>query len=247
MHPCMRRAALAAAVAGGFVAAGCAAARPGGGRPAGPPREAEPDCVARSVRAPAPVEGRPVSGLAIFEFWVEADGTPGPIEAVTWLEGHAFQGDMALANEVARAVLRCRWLPGTAGGRPARALVRMPLRFVPSPEASPGVAGRPGAREEILLPREAVPGCVPRALPLPSGLSAGAASEATFLVRVEADGSAGPVALVGGADLGAERRRALVEAVAAGVARCRFVPGTVNGEPTRTFWLVEVTFTAPAR
>ena len=244
MHRPMRRAARAAAVAGGLVVAGCAVARPGGARPA--PREAEPDCVARSVRAPAPVEGLPVSGRAIFEFWVEADGTPGPIETVTWVEGHAFQGDMALANEVARAISRCGWIPGTSGGKPTRALVRMPLRFVPSPEARPGVAGEPSAHEEILLPREAVSGCVPRALPLPSGLSAGATPKATFLVRVEADGSAGPVTVIGGADLDAERHRALVEAVAAAVARCRFAPGTVNGEPARTFWLVEVTFTAPA-
>lgn len=246
MHPFMRRAALAAAVAGGLVAAGCAAARPGESRPASLPREAEPDCVARSVRVAAPVEGRPVSGRAIFEFWLEADGTPGPIEAVTWVEGHAFQGDMALANEVARAVARCGWIPATAGGKPARALVRMPLRFVPSPEAGPGVAGEPSAHEEIALPREAVPGCVPRALPLPSGLSTGTTSKATFLVRVEADGSAGPVAAIGGADLDPERRRAMVQAVAAEVAGCRFAPGTVNGEPARTFWLVEVAFTAPA-
>lgn len=243
MHRSMRRAALAAAVAGGLVAAGCAAVRPGGTRPASPPREAEPDCVARSVRVPPPFEGRPVSGRAIFEFWVEADGTPGPIETVTWVEGHAFRADMPLANEVARAISRCSWIPAVAGGKPARALVRMPLRFVPSPEAGPG---EPSVREEMLLPREAVPGCVPRALPLPSGLPAGVTPKATFLVRVEADGSAGPVAVIGGGDLDAERRRALVEAVAAAVARCQFAPGTVNGQPARTFWLVEVAFTAPA-
>lgn len=246
MHPSMQRAALAAAVAGGLVVAGCAGARPGGARPATPPREAEPDCVGRSVRVPAPVEGGPVSGRAIFEFWVEADGTPGPIETVTWVEGHASQADMALANQVARAISRCRWIPGVAGGKPARALVRMPLRFVPSPKAGPGIAGESSAREEMLLPREAVPGCVPRALPLPSALPAGVTPKATFLVRVEADGSAGPITVIGGGDLDTERRRALVEAVAAAVARCRFAPGTVNGEPARTFWLVEVAFTAPA-
>lgn len=242
----MPRAAHAAALAGALIAAGCASARPGADRPSGAPREAEPDCVARRLRGASPLEGRPVSGRAVFEFWLEADGSPGPVEAVTWLEGTGLEGDAALANEVARAISRCRWVPRTVEGRPARVLVGVPLRFAPSAGPEPEGAGPPAAREEILPPREAIAGCVPRVLPLPPGSEGGAVSQATFLVRVEADGSTGPVAAVGRAGLDPERRRALVEAVAAPAARCRFAPGTVNGRPARAFWLVEVRFTGPA-
>ncbi|HEU4382003.1 MAG TPA: hypothetical protein VFR85_00770 [Anaeromyxobacteraceae bacterium] len=191
----------------------------------------------------APATGQAVAGRAVFEFWVEPDGSPGPMESVI-SEGLGLEGDVEAANEVARAIARCRWIPAAEQGRPVRALVRLPLRFAPAPEAGAEVA-TPVAHEEIRPPREEVAGCVPRTLHFPASAPPGAA-KASFLVRVEADGSVGPVTSIGLADLGAERRRALVDEVAAAAARCRFLPGTVNGAPARTFWLVEVRFTAPA-
>ncbi|HEY6105771.1 MAG TPA: hypothetical protein VIV59_07310 [Anaeromyxobacteraceae bacterium] len=183
-----------------------------------------------------------MSGRATFDFWVSADGSPGPIEAVTWDEGPGLEGNLDLANRVERAVARCRWVPGTESGAPARVLVRLPLRFTPSSEAGPGAAPGSGAPEAIRPPREVVPGCVARTLPLPPGISG--VAEGAFLVRVEADGSTGSVAMAGRAD--PEARRALSEAVAAAVARCQLAPGTVNGQPARTFWLVEVRFAGSA-
>lgn len=244
MHPPMRMAAHAAAVAGALAAAGCVVTRPGGSRLSGAPREVEPGCVARGLRVAAPSEGPPASGRATFAFWVEADGSTGPIEAVNWSEGLALEGDTAFTNQVARAIARCRWVPAAVEGRPARALVSLPLRFSPSAEPEEA-AGGPGAPEEIRPPQEAVAGCVPRTLPLPSGVSAGGISKATFLLQVEPDGSQRSVTAIGAADLDADRRRGLVQEVAAAAARCRFVPGTVDGKPSRTFWLVEVRFTAP--
>lgn len=240
----MRRVAPAAALAAVLIAAGCATTRPGAGRL--PPREAEPGCVARAVRAPGPAQGQPASGRAAFEFWVEPDGSPGPIQAATWEEGLGLEGQTELANQVARAVARCGWAPATVDGRPVRALVRLPLRIAPSEDAEPEAAGQASTRVAIRPPREEVPGCVPRALPLPTGTASEAAAAGTFLVTVEADGSMGAVALAGRPDVGPETRRALVEAVAGAAAGCRFLPGTVDGQPARTFWLVEVRFTGPA-
>lgn len=242
----MRRAARAAALGGALVAAGCATARPGGSRLSIPPREAEPGCVARGVRVAGPPEAQPLSGRAAFDFWVEADGSPGPIEAASWQEGLGLEPRAELANQVARAVARCRWLPGAVEGRPVRALVRLPLRLTPSAEVGPETTRAASARETIRPAREAVPGCVPRALPLPAGIPSGPLSRATFLVTVEADGSSGSVALVSRPDLDPEPRRALVEAVAGAAGGCRFQPGTVDGQPARTFWLVEVQLTGPA-
>ncbi len=202
--------------------------------------------MARGVRIAAPASGPPIAGRATFEFWVELDGSPGPVEAVSRIEGAGLEGDVALTNEVARAISRCRWIPGTERGKPARALVSLPLRFAPSPEAAPAVATGPGAREEIRPPREMVAGCVPRALSLPAPATRGAVRRASFLVRIEPDGSQGAVAAIGLPDLDAEARRALADEVAAAAGGCRFAPGTVNGQPARTFWLVEVEFTAPA-
>lgn len=241
----MRRAARAAALAGALMAAGCATTRPGGSRLSSPPGEVEPGCVARGVRVVAAAAAPAVSGRAVFDFWVEPDGSPGPIESVISAEGLGLEGDVEVTNEVARAVARCRWIPATKQGRPVRALVRLPLRFAPSSEAAAEVASGTVAHEEIRPPREEVAGCVPRALPLPASSSPGA-SKASFLVRVEADGSQGAVTSIGLADLDAQRRRALIDEVAAAAARCRFLPGTVNGEPARTFWLLEVRFTGPA-
>ena len=98
--------------------------------------------------------------------------------------------------------------------------------------------------------RESGPDGMPAGRGSARGTQPGTASEAaaagTFLVTVEADGSMGAVALAGRPDVGPETRRALVEAVAAAAAGCRFLPGTVDGQPARTFWLVEVQLTGPA-
>lgn len=241
--------AVRAAAVGILLAAGCAATRPGGGRPfqdVRPPAEAEPDCVARTVNAHAPVGDHPVSARATFEFWLEADGSPGPVERVSWVEGLDVEGELELTNEVARAIARCAWIPRSVGGRPVRALVVVPIRFAASSEAEPERASAPATREEIRPAREAVPGCVSRTLPLPAGVTAGVISSALFLVRVEADGSKGAVtmmsAVVGLDDL---QRRALADEVVAALGKCSFAPGTVNGEPARTFWIAEVRFAGP--
>lgn len=237
----MAKAVLAAA--GVLLAAGCGAMRPAGGGPSGgirPPVEAEPGCVARATRVPPPAEGQALPTRGWFEFWVEPDGAPEPVEVVSWL---GVEGDLALTNEVARAIAGCAWVPGTVGGRPARVRVVLPLRFATPDEAGPGQPDAPASREEIRPPREAVPGCVPRTLPLPAGVAAGAVSRATFLVQVGADGSKGAVTMISrAAGLDDAQRRALADGVAAALQKCDLAPGTVNGAPARAFWIAEVRF-----
>ena len=231
------------AVAGILLAAGCAAMRPAGGRPAiRPPVEAEPGCVARAVRVPPPAEGQSLPERGVFEFWVEPDGTPDPVDAVAW---PGAEGDLALINAVARAIARCAWVPGTEDGRPARVRVALPLRFAAPDEAAGAPPGLPAYREEIRPPHEVVEGCLSRTLPLPGGMDAGAISRATFLVQVGADGSKGAVTMISRAPgLDDAQRRELADQVAAALQKCNLAPGTVNGTPAPTFWIAEVRFVA---
>jgi hypothetical protein len=234
------------AAAGILLAAGCAATRPAGGPPSKgvhPPVEAEAGCVARAVPMPAPVEGRPLPSRGTFEFWVGPDGVPGPVDVVSWV---GAEGDLALTNQVARAIARCGWIAGTVDGRPARVRVALPLHFAAPDEAEPVQTGAPVAREEIRPPHESVPGCVSRILPLPAGVLAGAVSRASFLVQVGADGSKGAVTMIGRpVGLDDAQRRALADAVAVALQKCELAPGTVNGTPAPTSWIAEVRFVAP--
>ncbi len=239
----MAKEVLAAAI---LFAAGCAATRPVGGPPSKgvhPPVEAERGCVARNVPVPTPVEDRPLPSRGTFEFWVGPDGVPGPVDVVSWLD---VEGDLALVNQVARAIARCAWIAGTVDGRPARVRVALPLHFAAPDEAEQSQTGAPAALEEIRPPHESVPGCVSRTLPLPAGVAAGAVPRASFLVQVGADGSKGAVTMISRPPgLDGAQRRALADEVAAALQKCELAPGTVNGTPAPASWIAEVRFVVP--
>lgn len=229
-----------AAVVGLVAAVACATAPRAPPRVVLPPRPADPDCVARAVLVPPSIAARGGSFRTAVEFWVEPDGSAEVVEAPSWVAGLGVEENQALANEVAAAVARCAWLPGTVDGVPARTRAALPLRFAADEPAEPAPGPTPVVAATGVRPaREVEAGCVERAVRL---LAAGGPRlEAVVAVAVEGEGGRGPVRLVRRAPgLDEAQAQEIAVWVAKALEICPLVPGTVGGRPARTLWMSEI-------
>jgi membrane associated rhomboid family serine protease len=98
------------------------------------PREVEAGCVGRSLRLPRDMRG--FSGTVTVKFAVQPNGATSHFEVLSDVP------DVRLATAIRRAVLTCRFSPGTdAAGTPLAVWMILPLRF--DPGAPREVAGWP--------------------------------------------------------------------------------------------------------